>query len=346
VHRTALRVILLAALASLLAVPVAHGASPNLVISQVYASGGNAGASFANDYVELFNRGTTTVDLSGWTLQYASAASTGWSSTTLAGTIQPGKRYLVQLASSGSVGAALPTPDATGTSNLAATGGKIAVVHGTSDLTCGAAAGSCSAVSAVVDLLGYGSATDFEGAVAPAPGATSALIRAGGGCTDNDANATDFAAGTPAPGSSATAAAPCSGIAVPTADAGVDIQIDPALSIALERPTISFGHAVGGDTPAPVSEHVTVVSNLANGYSLTVHRAAFTPADLPLGIAVGSGSLQPIPIAPALDLLLASSTTRSVAGGDVVATSLGFSSLPSVAPGLYTSTVTFTVVGR
>ena len=34
----------------------------NLVISQVYGGGGNSNASFQNDFVEIFNRGTTTVD--------------------------------------------------------------------------------------------------------------------------------------------------------------------------------------------------------------------------------------------------------------------------------------------
>jgi hypothetical protein len=339
--------LLLLAVALALAVPAAQGASPTLVVSQVYAAGGNAGAGFANDYVELFNRGGSAVDLSGWTLQYASASSTSWSTTTLSGTVQPGKRFLVQLASSGSVGAALPTPDATGTSNLAVTGGKVAVVHDTAALTCGATAGSCSAVAAVADLVGYGTATDYEGgSAAPTPAATTADVRSGGGCADTDVNGADLATGTAAPGNAATAAAPCSSTASPIGGAAVDVQIDPALTIALERPTVSFGHVVGGDTPTPVSEHVTVVSNLANGYSLTVHRSAFAPADLPLGIAVGSGALQPIPIAPALDLLVASSTTPSASGGDVWPTSLGFSALPSVAPGAYTSTVTFTVVGR
>ena len=57
------------------------------------------------------------------------------------------------------------------------------------------------------------------------------------------------------------------------------------LSLTLERPTISFGTVVAGDTPAPVSEHVTVVSNDATGYALSVHRTAFAPADLPLAIS-------------------------------------------------------------
>ena len=57
--------------------PVVQAVSPDVVISQVYGGGGNRGAPFTNDYVELFNRGTTTVSLSGWSVQYASAAGTG-----------------------------------------------------------------------------------------------------------------------------------------------------------------------------------------------------------------------------------------------------------------------------
>jgi serine protease Do len=44
----------------------------------------------------------------------------------------------------------------------------VAVVRDGAALTCGATAGSCSAVPLVADLVGYGGATDFEGA-APAP---------------------------------------------------------------------------------------------------------------------------------------------------------------------------------
>ena len=81
----------------------------------------------------------------------------------------------------------------------------------------------------------------------------------------------------------------CSSAPPPSAnvseDAGVDVDIQPVLSLTLERPTISFGAVVAGDTPAAVSERVTVVSNNATGYALSVHRTAFTPADLPLAIS-------------------------------------------------------------
>ncbi|HZT45232.1 MAG TPA: lamin tail domain-containing protein [Gaiellaceae bacterium] len=345
-------------LVPLVALALAAGASgarasaSGVVVSQVYAGGGNSGATYANDFVELFNGGSSAVDLTGWSIQYASAASTSWSVTALGGSIQPGRHYLVQLASSASVGAALPAPDATGTTNLANTGGKIALVRDGNELTCGGSAGSCAAVASIADLVGYGSAADYEGSgPAPALSSTSAAVRSGNGCTDTNVNSTDFAAADPSPRNSASAAAPCSG-GPPTGggvskDASVDIDIQPVLSLTLERPTISFGTAVAGDTPAPVSERVTVVSNNAAGYALTAHRTAFAPADLPLAIAVGSGALTPVPIAPAADMTLASASRPSAPGGDVVPTSVGFSSpIPAIAPGHYTATLTYTLIGR
>src|SRR6266516_669429 len=157
--------VLLAFLLALVAaaVPAAGGASSDVVVSQLYAGGGNSGATYTNDFVELFNPGSTSVDLSSWTIQYASTAGTSWQPTPLTGSIGPGHYYLVQLASTAAVGAPLPTPDATGTTNLAASGGKVALVSSATLLTCGASAGSCSAASGLRDLIGYGGATDYEG---------------------------------------------------------------------------------------------------------------------------------------------------------------------------------------
>src|SRR5712692_1200494 len=159
---------------AVLAVPFAHGATSSVVVSQIFAGGGNAGASYTNDFVELLNRGATAVDLTGWTIQYASASSTSWQTTALAGSIGAGRYYLVQLASTASVGLPLPTPDATGTTNLASAGGKIALVRDATALTCGAVAGSCSSAPLVEDLVGYGSATDYEG-TGPAPALSSTI---------------------------------------------------------------------------------------------------------------------------------------------------------------------------
>jgi Lamin Tail Domain len=357
------RALLLAFLAALLLFPTAAGAGASgVVVSQIYGGGGNAGATFRNDYVELFNAGTGAVDLSGWTVQYATAAGTTWQTTALSGTIAPGRYYLVQLASNSDVGAVLPPAEAIGTSNLGATSGKIALVRGAAALTCGASAGSCSADPLVEDFVGYGSASDFEGAGSAAGlSNTSAALRANNGCTDTGDNATDFTAAEPAPRNSASPENPCSGAPSPGPTGSVNVALDVAsvLSVSLDRPSLSFGTFTSGDRPAPLPERVTVSSNNTAGYSLVVARTAFAPADLPLALsatapaggtlggALTGGALVPIPISPATGLTVGTKVATSATGGDVWATNIGFSSaLPLVATGRYTATVTFTALAR
>lgn len=197
------------------ALPV-EAVSTNVVISQVYGGGGNTGAPFKNDFIELFNRGTTTVSLTGMSVQYASATGAGnFSSnpvTALSGSLAPGQYYLVQQ-SGGATGAPLPAPDVTGTANMSATAGKVALVNSTSGLACNGSSGQpCSAaqLALIVDLVGYGNANFFEGsAAAPTLSNTNAGFRAGNGCTDTDNNVADFAAATAAPRNTATALNPC-----------------------------------------------------------------------------------------------------------------------------------------
>ncbi|WP_206442906.1 lamin tail domain-containing protein [Candidatus Protofrankia californiensis] len=173
----------------------AFSTSPDVVISEVYGGGGNSGAPYLNDFVELYNRGTTAVSVSGWSTQYASASGTNYLVTALSGTIQPGSRYLVKLGSGGSQGAALPTPDATGTTNMSATSGKVALVTTTTALTCG---GNCDTASGVKDFIGYGSANDYETSPAPTLSNTTSATRSNP-ATDTDNNASDFAKVSPTP---------------------------------------------------------------------------------------------------------------------------------------------------
>ncbi|MDX6453193.1 MAG: uncharacterized protein QOH16_3242 [Gaiellaceae bacterium] len=345
--------------AVLLAVPAAHGGSADLVISQVFAGGGNTGATYANDYVELFNRGAASIDLSGWTVQYATATGTTWSATPLVGTLAAGRHYLVEFASGGTGGLVLPTPDTTDTTNLSTAGGKVALVHAVTPLTCGASPGSCSAVAAVRDLLGYGTATDYESSAAPALTNTTAATRASGGCPDTDANAADFTKETPAPRNAAAAAAACAGGssgASLSQSAAVTVNVQSSISLSLERTAVSFGTVAAGDRPAAVSERVTVTSNDTVGYLLTVHRTAFAPFDLPLGIATSApagaqlagpfagGAL--VALTTTSDLLLGTNSVRSATGGDAWPTSLAFTTaLPAVAAGPYSATIVYTVIG-
>jgi hypothetical protein len=184
----------------------ATAAAGHLVISQIYGGGGNSGATYRNDYVELFNPTSATLSTQGTSLQYASAAGTFnqmnvFALPTLS--IPPGGYALVQLFSQAAVGATLPTPDAMGTLNLSATAGKIALVNSTTPLP------SCTDAT-VIDLVGFGStASCSEMTNAPAGSNTMSLIRAAGGCTDSGNNSTDFTAVAPAPRNSATTPAPC-----------------------------------------------------------------------------------------------------------------------------------------
>jgi predicted extracellular nuclease len=201
---------ILAAIAvACLAIPAA-ATSANVVISQVYGGGGNTGAPYKNDFVELFNRGVTPVSISGWSIQYASATGTTWQVTNLAGSIPAGGYYLVQLAAGTGGTAALPTPDATGTTPMSGTAGKVALVNVTTALT----GSGCPFSTAVVDFAGFGSTANcFEGAApTPAPSNTTSVSRALNGCTETDSNSTDFVAGAPNPRNSASPVNSCSSL--------------------------------------------------------------------------------------------------------------------------------------
>ncbi|MEA2165345.1 MAG: large repetitive protein [Thermoanaerobaculia bacterium] len=187
-------------------------ASAQVVISQVYGGGGNAGATYKNDFIEIFNRGTSPQSLTGWSVQYASSAGSSWQVTNLTSvTLAPGQYYLIQESAGTGGTTSLPTPDASGGIAMSATAGKVALVSNTTALTCGAT-NNCPAVPAIVDLVGFGAGTSsFEGAGPTGTLAnTTAAIRASSGCTDTNNNAGDFAVAAPTPRNTATALHPCS----------------------------------------------------------------------------------------------------------------------------------------
>jgi len=76
------RMTVLAALLAGLSAPV-FAAPGGVVISQVYGGGGNSGATYKNDYIELLNTGDTAVTLTSWSVQYSSATGTTWQVTKL-----------------------------------------------------------------------------------------------------------------------------------------------------------------------------------------------------------------------------------------------------------------------
>jgi predicted extracellular nuclease len=175
--------------------------SSEVVISEVYGGGGNGGAPFSNDFVELVNHGTAPVSVAGWSVQYASATGTSWTNTTtLTGSIAAGGFYLVAEGAGGTPSAVLPTPDATGTIAMAAGAGKVALVNDDTALACGA---TCSTAADVVDFVGYGAASDSAGGhPAPVLGNATSDQRTLTPYRNTGDNAADFTAGAPTPTSS------------------------------------------------------------------------------------------------------------------------------------------------
>ncbi|MBX3057863.1 MAG: ExeM/NucH family extracellular endonuclease [Anaerolineae bacterium] len=168
----------------------------SVVISQIYGGGGNSGATYTHDFIELYNATANSVDISGWSVQYASATGATWQVTALSGVMAPGSYYLIQQAVGAGGTTPLPTPDAIGTIAMSATAGKVALVNTTPPLS-----GTCPTGDAIIDFVGFGSTANcYEGSgPTPAPSNTTAAIRLGDGAVDTDNNSADFVTGAPNP---------------------------------------------------------------------------------------------------------------------------------------------------
>ena len=143
------------ALGNLFIKPTQAAAGTHVVISEIYGGGGNSGSSYKNDFIELYNPTSSSVSLSGWSVQYASSTGTFNSITNLTGSIGAHQYYLIKEASGGGGTVDLPTANVTGTINLSASSGKVALAKVTT-----AVSGSTN--SNVVDFVGFGSANDAE----------------------------------------------------------------------------------------------------------------------------------------------------------------------------------------
>ena len=257
-------------------------ANSTIVISQVYGGGGNSGATYQNDYVQLYNRSAATVDITGWSLQYASATGSNWDNKQpLGGTIDPGQYYLVALASGGNVGATLPLANISGDINMGATAGKIALVDNGDSLS-----GPCPVGdSHARDLVGYGgAATCREGATnAPAASNTTALLRQGGGFLDTNNNGNDFVPGTPAPtttqpiielGPQVLTTDPRSGATTAPRDATIQVTFTEAVDV--HDPwfdltcTVTGPHHSATTAGAGKGHYITPNDNFQAGESCTV----------------------------------------------------------------------------
>ncbi|SEL72093.1 S-layer homology domain-containing protein [Paenibacillus sp. OK003] len=185
----------------------------NVVISQVYGGGGNSGAPYKNDFIELYNPTGNDIVLDNWTVQYASSGGAQYTPenmTVLSGTIHAYGYYLIREATGGANGAELPAADASGNIVMAAGSGKVALVKSNKAISASAGDVSKSDNSDLIDFVGYGSANQSEGnptaALANAkaairkanPSDTTASTGKGAG-RDSNKNSEDFVVTTPNP---------------------------------------------------------------------------------------------------------------------------------------------------
>jgi uncharacterized protein len=181
---------------------LATTAQAAVVISQVYGGGGNTGATLQHDFIEIFNKGDTSVNIGGWSVQYAAPTGSSWQVTAIpAGiTLQPGRYYLIRQAA-GSGGTVSVVGDQTGTIAMGGSNGKVALTNSSAALS-----GTAPTGGALQDAVSYGNATPTEGTPTAALSSTLAALRNAGGCADTNSNNADFSVVAPSPRSSATPA--------------------------------------------------------------------------------------------------------------------------------------------
>jgi hypothetical protein len=256
---------------------VAAASQAQVVISQLYGGGGNTGATIKNDYVELFNAGTTPVSLDGYVLQYASATGNFGGSGSNPNktylpegvTLQPGQYYLIKQAA-GNGGTVDIEADYTPEGNqVLAMGGqnfKIALTSNDTTVTSPTDAN-------VLDFVGVGTSNQWEGsAAAPAASNTTAVFRASNGCQDSNDNAADFTAAEPAPRNMASALNACTASVKDNNIAGLNIYPNPATgstlyvtSYANAEKTVAIYDVLGKQVINTVTNGAVNISNLNAG---------------------------------------------------------------------------------
>jgi cysteine-rich repeat protein len=239
----------------------------SVVISQVYGAGGNAGATYNHDFIELHNRGSVPVSLAGMSVQYAATTGTSWTMTALSGTIAAGGFVLVQ-ESGGVNGAPLPTPDVIGTISMASSAGKV-VLMGTATLI---PSGTVCPAGAL-DIVGYGTGTTCSEGTPTLPlSVTNSAQRNVTACSDTNNNATDFTVTAVAPRNSATAATAACCVASTENESGnmleadyCNVQFPTSLTITSGDTTTIYGRIYEGGVTEAAGASPLVTAQLGYG---------------------------------------------------------------------------------
>lgn len=173
-----------------------------LLINEIYHGGGAGTGSpaYRTDYIEIYNAGSTPIDLAGFRLDYGSSAQAAGTFPTAVGVLtaslltgssvlQPGQYFLIRTGSSGAAGATDVPAD-----NVFATGASLSATSGAIRLQ--------DAVAVILDIVGWGTTNNFEGQAALAATSTAVSISRTN-FVDTNNNRNDFSSGTATPTSMA-----------------------------------------------------------------------------------------------------------------------------------------------
>ncbi|HRA64890.1 MAG TPA: lamin tail domain-containing protein [Caldilinea sp.] len=259
----------------------AQGALCTICISQVYGGGGNDGATYDADFIELFNATDASLSLDNWSVEYAPATSANWKSIALDGRIMPPYTYLLIIGMTpGSEGLPLPSPDLTGDLDIAVDQGNVKL------------RAPDSLPETHVDLLGYGAVDASENQPAPAGSSNDALHRLLGGCTDSNNNSADFESSEPTPRNSGSPSNPCAP-PTPTPEPPSPTPTDTEIPTPTETPsptTTSTPEPLPTEPPSPTPTDTETPT--------------FTPTATPSPTATATNTPESPPIATPSSLLI------------------------------------------
>ena len=248
-----------------------------VVVSQVFAGGGNSGASLTTTSSSS-STGLVPVSLGGWSVQYASAASTSWQATALTGSIHA-RGYFRSSSTRPRPSAprCRPRRDRHHQPRRLRRQGRGRDEYDRTRLR-----RPPSVAARLRPAWRTSSATarrpTTRADAAPALSSSTAALRAGSGCTDTDSNGVDFTAAAPSPRNMASSAATCSGgtppptgVSSPAASTSMAARVAAIARAADDQ----LGAAFSGDTPTPVSERrrssATTRSAIADRPPLGIH---------------------------------------------------------------------------
>ena len=225
-------------------------ASPHIVISQFQVAGGTAN----DEFIELHNTSSNSVDLNGYRLVYRSSSGVNdvafveWTTSTI---VPAGGYYLITSVNyDGTVPGNISYNPTTCSCSMSATSGGLAVRFGAVNS------------GVVIDSVGWGAATNIfvETTTTGAPPANAGQARLTNGCQDTDNNQSDFSTLNPAvPRNASSSPNACSGGGGTQILASGGASPNTVAPNGTTRLTVSVFPAT-----TPPSTGISVVGNLTN----------------------------------------------------------------------------------